>query len=433
MIVLWVLQTLKDTLLDGIGYLHEGLEELDRKIVQQLFKSNAIQILVVSKDLCWSLSVKAHLVVIMDTQSYDGRIHAYVDYPVTDVIQLIGAFANRTMVDQKSICILMCQTSKKEFFLKFLLNPLPVESHLDHFLHDPFNAEIVTKTIENKQDAVDYLTWTLMYRRMTQNANYYNLQNVSHRHLSDHLSDLVENTLQDLEKCKCISIEKEMDLHPLNLGMIAAYYNINYATIELFSLSLNQKTKVRGLMDIIASASEFTRIPIRQREDKWLRQLLEKIPYKPQTGKVTEPHVKANLLLQAHLSRIQLPPEMQTDLNQIILGKIIRLIYACVDVLSSNGWLAPALAAMELSQMVSQALWAKDSNLRQLPHFTPEIVKRCEEKKIESIFDVMELEDEERNQLLQLNAVEMADVAKFCNRYPNIDMSHQISAEKVTV
>ena len=67
------------------------------------------------------------------------------------------------------------------------------------------------------QDAVDYLTWTFMYRRMTQNPNYYGLQGVSYRHLSDHLSELVETTLNELEHSKCISIEDEMDTAPLNL------------------------------------------------------------------------------------------------------------------------------------------------------------------------------------------------------------------------
>lgn len=110
--------------------------------------------------------------------------------------------ANRPLEDSDSKCVLMCQTSKKDFFKKFLNEALPVESHLDHRLHDHFNAEIVTKTIENKQDAVDYLTWTLLYRRLTQNPNYYNLQGVTHRHLSDHLSDLVENTLTDLQQSK---------------------------------------------------------------------------------------------------------------------------------------------------------------------------------------------------------------------------------------
>jgi Sec63 Brl domain len=36
-----------------------------------------------------------------------------------------------------------------------------------------------------------------------------------------------------------------MDLEPLNLGMIAAYYYITYTTIELFSSSLTARTKLK--------------------------------------------------------------------------------------------------------------------------------------------------------------------------------------------
>lgn len=38
----------------------------------------------------------------------------------------------------------------------------------------------------------------------------------------------------------------------------------------------------------------------------------------------------------------------------------------------------------------------------------------------------MEMEDAERNELLQLSEAEMADVARFCNRYPNIELSYEV-------
>lgn len=417
-------KTLKETVGYGVAYLHEGLSEAETKIVEQLFNSGAIQVVVVSRNLAWAVNMSAHLVIIMDTQFYEGKIHAYVDYPITDVLQMIGR-ANRPLLDDSGKAVILCQASKKEYFKKFLYEPLPIESHLDHCLHDHFNAEVVTKTIENKQDAVDYLTWTYLYRRMTQNPNYYNLQGVTHRHLSDHMSDMVENTLNDLEQSKCLSIEEEMDVSPLNLGMIAAYYYINYTTIELFSVSLNAKTKLRGLIEIISSAYEYERLPIRHHEDATLKQLMNRVPHKVTNPKYNDPHVKTNLLIQAHMSRMQLSAEMQSD-TETILGKAMRLVQACVDVLSSNGWLSPALAAMELAQMVTQAMWSKDSYLKQIPHFNPEIIKRCVDKGVESVFDIMDLEDEERNKLLRLDDSQMQDVARFCNRYPNIELSFEV-------
>lgn len=425
-------RTLKETLAQGVAYIHEGLTPADRRMVEELFESGRIQIAVVTKELCWALRIAAYFVVIMDTQFYNGKNHSYEDYAVTDVMQMIGK-ANRPLDDHDAKGLLMCQKSKKEFYKKFLTESLPVESHLDHRLHDHFNAEIVTKTVENKQDAVDYLTWTFLYRRLTQNPNYYNLQGMTHRHLSDYLSELVETTLSDLEQSKCISIEDDMDTVPLNLGMIAAYYYINYTTIELFSLSLNSKTKIYGLLEIISSAAEYKDVVVRHHEETILKALNQRLPHKMTSSsssspKFNDPHVKANLLLQAHLCRLQLGPELQSD-TEMILARSIRLIQACVDVLSSNGWLAPAIVAMELAQMATQAMWSKDSYLKQLPHFNSDIIKRCGENEIETVFDIMELEDEDRVKLLQLNDAQMSDVARFCNRYPNIEMSYEVLQE----
>ena len=110
-----------------------------------------------------------------------------------------------------------------------------------------------------------------------------------------------------------------------------------------------------------------------------------------------------------------------------MLDKATRLLQAMVDVLSSSGWLAPALATMELSQMCVQALWDRDSVLLQLPHITKEIAAKCAAAECESVYDLMDLEDAERNELLAgLSSAQLADVARVCNRYPNIDVSYEV-------
>jgi pre-mRNA-splicing helicase BRR2 len=38
----------------------------------------------------------------------------------------------------------------------------------------------------------------------------------------------------------------------------------------------------------------------------------------------------------------------------------------------------------------------------------------------------MEMQDEDRVELLQLSTSKLADVARFCNRYPNIEVSYEI-------
>ncbi|CAG8581624.1 7898_t:CDS:2 [Paraglomus occultum] len=420
-------KALVETLRHGVGFYHEALSKQDKRIVGQLYDSGAIQVVVASRDTCWGLNLSCHMVVIMGTQYFEGKEHRYADYPITDVLQMMGR-ACRPREDDTGRCVLMCQGIKKDYYKKFLYEALPVESHLDRHLHDHFNAEIVTKTIRNKQDAVDYLTWTFLYRRMVENPNYYAMQGSDHRHLSDHLSELVETTVNDLTTSKCITLEDEMNVSPLNLGMIAAYYNVSYITVEMFGMSLTEKTKLKGLLEIVSSAAEFESIPIRHHEDILLKKIYDRLPVKLGNPKFNSPHIKTNILLQSHFSRTQLPPDLQSD-QIVVLGKVISLLQAIVDVISSNGWLNPALAAMELAQMCVQAMWDRDPPLKQIPYFTSDLIKRCEEKGVESVFDFMELEDEDRNDVLRMDSRQLREVARFVNRYPSIDFQFAVRDE----
>ena len=38
----------------------------------------------------------------------------------------------------------------------------------------------------------------------------------------------------------------------------------------------------------------------------------------------------------------------------------------------------------------------------------------------------MDMEDDSRNSLLSFTDAQMGDVARFCNRYPNIDLNYDV-------
>ncbi|TMW65358.1 hypothetical protein Poli38472_008000 [Pythium oligandrum] len=428
---------LRQTLESGVGYCTDGMTRKNREYVLELFAAGKIRILVAPHSLAWSLrssQINALMVVIMGTQYYDGKEHRYVDYQLADVFQMTK-FANDSSASTVK-CVLLCHSSKKKFYSKFLYDPLPVESQLEHFLSDHINAEIVTKTIESKQDAVDYLTWTFMYRRLIKNPNYYNLQGATNVHLSDHLSELVETTVNALEESRCIQVVEEDDeeqLSPLNLGMIAAYYYIKYTTIELFACSLSAQSKLKALLTILASATEFSELASRFGEEDRLEALAKHLKYPVvANGDYSQPHVKANILLQVHFSKQheKLSPLLRQDLN-FVLSHAVRLIHAMVDVISSNGWLKPALAAMDLAQMVVQAQWNTDSPLMQIPFFTKDILDKLSkmdlEEDVETPLDILSMDDKARQELLPFTSAKMSAVATFCNAYPDVNVQTKVA------
>jgi len=192
--------------------------------------------------------------------------------------------------------------------------------------------------------------------------------------------------------------------------------------VEVYTLSLKERTKLKGLLEVVSSSAEFETIPIRRHEEGLLRRIYDRVPVKLDLVNFEAPHFKTFLLLQAHFSRLQLPPDLVAD-QALVLEKVMNLLSACVDVMSSNAWLS-ALGAMDLSQMCVQAVWDRDSPLRQIPHFEPDVIKRCNDASISSVYDIMDMEDDQRNDLLQMDSRQMQDVAAFVNSYPTLDVTH---------
>lgn len=316
-------------------------------------------------------------VVIKGTEYYDGKKQRYVDFPITDVLQMMGR-AGRPQFDTSGVAIVLVHDIKKEYYKKFLYEPFPVESSLLDVMPDHLNAEIVSGTIKTKQDAIEYLNWTYLFRRVLKNPVYYGLQSQEPNDVNAFLSSVIDNSLETLVNDYCIFIEEDdRTIRPTDLGRIASYYYLSHSTIRLFHERLsnnNSDNDYSALLDVLTNAAEYNEIPVRHNEDILNGELANKCPFKVNRYSLDSSHTKANLLLQAHMSRVALPStDYLTDLKTV-LDSAIRLIQAMIDVSAMTALLPTTLKVMTLLQMIVQARWSHNNPLLTLQCINEDIV-----------------------------------------------------------
>ncbi|UYV68024.1 ASCC3 [Cordylochernes scorpioides] len=345
-------QNLKLVLAFGIGLHHAGLQEKDRALVERLFLERKIQVLIATATLAWGVNLPAHLVVIKGTEYYDGKTNRYVDFPITDVLQMMGR-AGRPQFDNKGVAVVLVHDVKKPFYMKFLNSPFPVESSLLSVLPDHLNAEIVAGTIQTKQQCLDYLTWTYFFRRLIKNPL----------------------SLASLQSSYCVQIgEDERTLEATVGGKIASYYYLHHTTLQMFRTRLSSHSSLHDLLLILCDAHEYAEFPVRHNEDitnregVGCRDLAQSCPLPVNDSTYDSPHTKAFILLQAHFSRMSLPVTDYITDQKSVLDQAIRILQAIIDVCSDQGWLPTTLRAITVLQMLLQALWPHNNPLLSLPH-----------------------------------------------------------------
>ena len=204
----------------------------------------------------------------------------YVDYPITDVLQMMGR-AGRPQYDRHGVAVIMVHEPKKSFYKKFLYEPFPVESSLPGQLADHVNAEAVGGTIRSTQDAVDYLTWTFFMRRLLQNPSYYDLDSVAPEAVSSFLSDLVDATLGALEGAGCLAVDEAGGVAVLTPGRIASFYDLRHATLATFARELRPGMGPPDVLRALCAAAEYAELPVRHNEDRLNAGLAAQVRHPP--------------------------------------------------------------------------------------------------------------------------------------------------------
>ncbi|KAJ3055806.1 hypothetical protein HDU99_007492, partial [Rhizoclosmatium hyalinum] len=183
------------------------------------------------------------------------------------------------------------------------------------------------------------------------------------------------------------------------------------------------------LLRILSDVPEFNELPVRHNEDKMNQTLEDLLPvpvmifWKPGMelfGGVPEnlgyedPHVKAFLLLQAHLTRVKTLPcsDYNTDTTSV-LDQSIRVMQAMVDISADKGILGTTLGVVKMMQAIKQARWPSDSDLLTLPHVTEENVEALKTHKTKPI-----------TSLLDLCKMPNMDVVRLFSTLPGVRSNH---------
>ena len=426
-------ENLKHTLSFGIGMHHAGLMEGDRKIVEELFYSQKIQILIATSTLAWGVNFPAHLVIIKGTEYYHPKLCTYVDMPITDVLQMIGR-AGRPQYDDEAVACLFVKQDKKNFYKKFLYEPFPLESSLHKMLYDHINAEITGGTLTNKNMCIEYIKWTYFFKRLVKNPTYYGLSSVTDAAvLNQYLHNLIDNVLSELSKAGCIKVHDDDSIDFSPLGRLSSFYYMNYKTAKFFNDTIKKNLSIPQIIDILSKAEEYSDLPVRHNEDELNKELSYDLPIKDKKFNFGDSHTKTNLLIQAHLSRVPMPiSDYETDLR-LVLDNCIRILLFMADIANEKRVLDTTLKIISLIQMIMQGIWHYDTSLLALPHLNfSEVKKIVNNGKIAHLCEICDMYHQNKNlrkffsetcKLNNLNSEEIDTIIDVIGKLPILDIN----------
>ncbi|CAM9692804.1 unnamed protein product, partial [Phaeothamnion confervicola] len=375
---------LRDLLPYGIGIHHAGLLRSDRNLVEDLFGSKHVQVLVSTSTLAWGVNLPAHTVIIKGTQMYSPEAGKWVELSPLDVLQMMGR-AGRPQFDAEGEGIILTAHHELQFYLSLNNQQLPMESQLVKSLPDHMNAEIVAGNVRSVEEAANWLGYTYLYVRMLRNPKLYQIEEEEaqrDRHLLGVRRGLAREAAAKLEKSGLIKFDRKGgSFQPTVLGRVASYYYIGHESMATYNEHLRPTLSDIELFRVFALSGEFKHIIVREEEKQEVIKLAGKVPV-PVKEAPDEPAAKINALLQAYISGLKLDGFALVSDMTYVQQSAARILRALFEIALKRNWAALANRTLALCKMVERRCWASSSPLRQFKGVREAQLKKLERKEI---------------------------------------------------
>jgi len=308
--------TLRQSVLDGVGFHHAGLAKGDRDRVEAWFKRGKIGILFSTSTLAWGVNLPARCVVIRDTKYHDP-LEGETDISPLDVLQMLGR-AGRPGYDDVGYGWVVCDRGDADTYRELLREGKPIESRLAAELPAHLNAEVAMGTIRGLDDVMAWLETTFYYVRARSEPDAYGF---------DKLRDRVRDTLESLVDEGFVAADDELRVEPTTLGRLASKYYLDLETARRFrELAGRERLTADGILATVAGAAEFDSVSARAAEADAVDRILEDHDTALEDG-----HRKVFAILLASMAD-SVPSELRSD-AWVIRQNALRLLAALSEFL----------------------------------------------------------------------------------------------------
>ncbi|KAL0221892.1 hypothetical protein RCL1_001746 [Eukaryota sp. TZLM3-RCL] len=427
---------LRDTLAFGIGLHHAGLDNSDKNLVENLFVSGAILLLVSTSTLAYGLNTPAHAVIIKGTEYFDAKSLRYVQYPLIDVLQMIGR-AGRPGFDTSATALVMVNEPVRFFYKRFLYEAFPIESSFLNTYIDHLNAEIVSGKVKNKSQMIDWLKQSFFYKRVVQNPDFYGLEIDDVSQIDTYLSILIDSAQSRLIDCSCVELAENGNVIATSFGQIACFYYLSHKTLQFWNQSLSRdQSNLIDLISLVAHSFEFSELPVRHNEELLNAELAKRVRFLEKSLDFSSPFVKTKLLIEAHIDHVTLPiSDYYTDLK-LVLDNCGRVVNGLIDFAAKKNLIEIVFRLIYLLQSINSKVWQDKADLKNLPFMDSNIFSKFLKSGVDNLPVLLSLfyEDSENfNKLIEgLNRSNVAKISSFLSKWPLIDIKiSKISNEKL--